>query len=75
MCKPYNGKMKEFKWRPGIFQERLTELRMYAEICGYGHDDRFHRTLKCFLHIWNLSTYNHRVTGTTILSQMNLKLD
>ena len=46
MCKPYNGKMKEFKWRPGIFQERLTELRMYAEICGYRHDDRFYRTLK-----------------------------
>ena len=46
MCKPYNGKMKEFKWCPGIFQERLTELRMYAEICGYPNDDRFHRTLK-----------------------------
>ena len=46
MCRPYNGKMKEFKWRPGIFQEKLTELRMYGEICGFVHDDRFDRSLK-----------------------------
>ena len=46
MCKPYNGKMKEFKWRPGIFQKRLAELRIYAQVCGIFHDDQFHRTLK-----------------------------
>ena len=46
MCKPYNGKMKEFKWTPGIFCKRLAQLRMYAQVCGIFHDDRFHRTLK-----------------------------
>ena len=46
MCQPFNGKMKEFKWRPGIFQKRLAQLRMYAQVCGIFHDDRFHRTLK-----------------------------
>ena len=46
MCKPFNGKMKEFKWRPGVFQYRLAELRMFAHKYGIFHDDRFHRTLK-----------------------------
>ena len=46
MCQPFNGKMKEFKWRPAIFQKRLAQRRMYAQVCGIFHDDRFHRTLK-----------------------------
>ena len=46
MCKPYNGKMKQFKWRPGIFQRRLNQLEMIAEVCGIVRDERFYRTIK-----------------------------
>ena len=46
MCKPYNGKMKQFKWRPGIFQRRLNQLEMIVEVCGIVRDERFYRTIK-----------------------------
>ena len=44
MCKPFNGKMKEFKWRPGIFQKRLAQLRRLLQYYDGVHDERFHRT-------------------------------
>ena len=54
MYKPCNGKMKEFKWRPGTFQKRLAELRVYAQVCGIFHNDQFHRTLKRLVLFANL---------------------
>ena len=44
MCKPFNGKMKEFKWRPGIFQKRLAQLTRLLQYYEVVHDERFQRT-------------------------------
>ena len=44
MCKPFNGKMKEFKWRPGIFQKRLAQLKRLLQYYEVVHDERFQRT-------------------------------
>ena len=38
--------MKQFKWRPGIFQRRLNQLEMIVEVCGIVRDERFYRTIK-----------------------------
>ena len=48
MCKPFNGKMKQFKWRPGIFNRRLHQLQMYSILPTNGvlHDERYYRTLR-----------------------------
>ena len=36
--------MKEFKWRPGIFQKRLAQLRRLLQYYEVVHDERFQRT-------------------------------
>ena len=52
MCKPFNGKMKEFKWRPGIFNRRLQELHMHSRLHavlrtdGILRDERYYRSFK-----------------------------
>ena len=46
MCKPFNGKMKEFKWRPGIFQQRLNQLKLFSLLRPVLRDERFHRIHK-----------------------------
>ena len=58
MCKPYNGKMKEFKWRPGIFQRRMNQLRMIANACGVVYDERFYRTIKRLGLFVDLESFN-----------------
>jgi len=58
MCKPYNGKMKEFKWRPGIFQKRLLQLELFSQLRGALPDERFHRTLKRLALFVDLEHFN-----------------
>ena len=59
MCKPYNGKMKEFKWRPGIFKKRLLQLQLFSQIRnGALPDERFHRTLKRLSLFVDLERFN-----------------
>ena len=58
MCKPYNGKMKEFKWRPGIFQKRLLQLELFSQLRGALPDERFHRTLKRLALFVDLERFN-----------------
>ena len=58
MCKPYNGKMKEFKWRPGIFQRRLNQLMMISEVCGVVRDERFYRTMKRLVLFADMESFN-----------------
>ena len=58
MCKPYNGKMKEFKWRPGIFQRRLLQLKMVSEFCGVVRDERFYRIFKRLVLFADLESFN-----------------
>ena len=58
MCKPYNGKMKEFKWRPGIFQRRLNQFKMISQVCGVVRDERFYRTIKRLVLFADLESFN-----------------
>ena len=58
MCKPYNGKMKEFKWRPRIFQRRLNQFKMISAVCGVVRDERFYRTIKRFVLFADLESFN-----------------
>ena len=60
MCKPFNGKMKEFKWRPGIFQKRLEQLRIlrlspYLDVV---QDKRYHRIFKRLMLFGFLEDFN-----------------
>ena len=50
--------MKQFKWRPGIFQRRLQELKMFSQLFGVVRDDRFHRTLKRLVLFADLEAFN-----------------
>ena len=58
MCKPFNGKMKEFKWRPGIFQKRLNELKLYGLFRPILNDERFKRTYKRLVLFADLEAFN-----------------
>ena len=58
MCKPYNGKMKEFKWRQGIFQRRLNQFKMISQVCGVVRDERFYRTIKRLVLFADMESFN-----------------
>merc|ERR1711911_92769 len=53
-----NGKIKEFKWRPGIFQKRLLQLELFSQLRGALPDERFHRTLKRLALFVDLEHFN-----------------
>ena len=58
MCKPFNGKMKEFKWRPGIFKKRLNQVDIYSLFCPILNDERFQRTFKRLVLFAELEEWN-----------------
>ena len=58
MCKPLNENIKEFKWRPGIFQKRLDQMYLYSDFNPILRDERFCRIFPRLVLFADLESFN-----------------